>query len=296
MTTILNEVQAYFDSLEQGNKSPNTIRTYKTSVMKFITHFSFSKISDIDKLTVADYFSFYNAQNLKPESLNGLIRNLSAFISWLTISSMISSDNAFHKVYFGGKKFVKKSRKEVNVLTKEQIVRIIKAGRNTQEKLMFTMMAFQGFRRDEVRKIHRNDIVNGQVKIVGKGDKVFIVSLHKTVLTMLDIYFAEKENLGYLFTPERGETAERGYISGDTVNNRLKDAMRRAGFSEEEVSKYHAHSLRHYFGTSMIEQFGFDIGSKALRHASWQTTKLYDHTQYDSSNAAITKQADLEII
>lgn len=296
----MEAIETYFNSLKLGNKSENTIRVYRKDLNKFQLFFSLNTVEDIERLTVQDYMRFYSqaSESLKKsKSINGLIRSISAFIGWLESSDMISKDNSFHKVKFGGRgKFVSETFVEKDVLNDEQIKSIIKAGWNTEVRLMLAMLAYQGFRRDEVRRIRKSDVKECSVLIRGKGNKIFKVDLHPDICTMMNVYFAENENIDYLFRSERGEKSEDGMLSATSVNNRVKRAMELAGFPEEEITKWSAHSFRHSFGTNMIKEFGFEVGSQALRHVSKKNTEIYDHSKSFLSNQAIVKQRSLDIL
>lgn len=293
----MNTIETYIKSLVTGNKSPATIRKYSGNLAKFQSYFNLQTPDDILKLTVEDYLNFYNAQNFKKESsLNDLIRSLKAFFSWMEISDIIPMGTAFRKVRFGGKTFVKEPKVEKEVLTEEETIQLIKAGRTIQERTMLCMMALQGFRSGTIRSMKLEDIKNCSVTISLKGNKKKVVSLHSTVCHMLNIFMANRDSDSpYLFYNERGESSKTGELTGATINNRTKSAARLAGFTDEQIKKVHAHGFRHYFGTQMIEQFGIEVAKEALNHASSNTTKIYDHSGSKIQNNAILNQRGLHI-
>lgn len=275
----------YIANLKLGQKSEQTIRSYDKDIRKFSDYFGITELSQLHNLTVTDYNRFYSAVELSPNSLRALIRNLNAFFTNL---GKPFRDNAFFDVRFGGKKFPKVEAKDVNPPTDEEISKIIKSARNKQEKLMFLMLAYQGFRRDEVRKIKLSDISGCHVRIVGKGNKKFDVRLHDNVCKVLNEYLAEEyAGTDYLFVGERGEGAGNGCITGNAVNNRVKSAMQRAGFSPERIKEIHAHSFRHTFVSEMIKEFGLEIAKEAARHTNISVTQIYNHTGQFVGNKAI---------
>ncbi len=290
----MKEIEVYLNSLKLGNKSDATIRVYSKDLAKFVDYFKFETFDDIKKLTVIDYQTFYGSfSNLKETSLNGLIRTLSAFFKW----SDFVSDNAFFKVKFGNARYLKEPQQADTVFTDNEIENLIKSAGNIQTKFMITLMAFNGLRRDEVRRIKLTDIGDCSVLIKGKGNKKFIVSLHETVCTMLNIYMSQRDtDSEYLFYSRRGETGEDGMLSGVSINNRIKSALRKANFSEEQVKKFHAHSIRHFFATRMIKEFGLDVAQRAMRHSNPTTTKRYDHSGNYLSNNALLTQKGLNVL
>src|SRR5574337_1393347 len=104
----MKELDTYIHSLN----NPSTIRVYRKDIQKFIDFFKVEKIEDVLKLTVDDYYRFYDAQGLSDVSLNGLIRSLSAFFTWPNNYDKLG-EHAFFRVRFGRNKFkpVKKQRK-----------------------------------------------------------------------------------------------------------------------------------------------------------------------------------------
>jgi site-specific recombinase XerD len=296
----MKEIDLYIEGMILGkNHSEHTITKYKGNLNKFRNYFNLNSLEDLSKITVQDYYAFYNSQNFKKaNSTNDLIRSLSAFFTWLEKSSMISRENSFRKVLFGGSgKFLKVPDEEIELLTDDELERLIKSGSSLQIKTMICMMVFQGFRRGTITEIKVSDIKDCTLIVSGKGKKKRQVSLHKTVCMMLNLYLAERNSDSeYLFFSERGEKTKDGKLTGQSVNNRIKSAGRRAGFSEEKVKKLHAHLLRHVFGTNIIMENGIDVGQQALWHVSKATTKRYDHSGSFLSNTAIINQRDLNVM
>lgn len=278
----------YFEMLNNpnfGKKSAQTVRSYRKDLLKFMDYFKITDLSQLHSLTVSDYKNFYVETKLSANSLKGLIRNLNVYFNYL---GKPFRDNEFFDVRFGNRKFPKVEVKEVNPPTDEEISKIIQSARNKQERLMFLMMAYQGFRRDEVRKIKLSDISGCHVHIVGKGNKKFDVRLHDSVCKALNEYLSEEYNGNdYLFVGERGEGCGNGCITGNAVNNRVKSAMVRAGFSPERIKEIHAHSFRHTFVSEMIKQFGLETAKEAARHSSTSVTQIYNHTKEFVGNKAI---------
>lgn len=295
---ILEVTSLYENTLKVGNKSSNTLRSYMKDVKKLVNRFSLKSTDDILKLTVSDYLSFYNEQNFeKQTSLNGLIRNLSAFFSFFSNLLQIEENEiSFFQVRFGNSKFVKEVQEEVEVLTNQEIRDLVLASRNIQEKAMLVMMAYQGFRAGTIVAIKMEDLnlETGEVKIYLKGNKKVFVALHNDVIEILKRYVEERDsNEKYLFYAERGRETLSGSLTPATVNNRVKSAATRAGFSKERIEKVHAHGFRHYFGSKMVIEHGLDVAQRALNHANSSTTKRYDHTGTHVQSHAIVNQKSI---
>ncbi len=292
----MKEIETYLKSLEMGGKSPATIRVYRKDLLKLQTYFNLSAISDLENLKTSDYYEFYNSfDGLSEESLNGLIRSISAFFSWLRNEKV---SEAFEGVRFGANKFVKVPEKEKLLLTDEDLTSLIKAGRTLQEKTMICLMVFQGFRNATIRGIKLSDISDCSVTITLKGGKNITVSLHETACTMLHMYLAErKSDSPFLFFSERGEKSGKGMLLGTSVNNRIKSAAKRAGFDDEKIKKIHSHSTRHAFATNAVKQFGLNAAQNALNHKSINTTsRYYDLSTNFVQNEVIKNQRSLPVL
>ena len=271
----MKEFTAYIESLKMGNKSEHTIRAYSKDIQKFINFFNIETKEDLNKLTESDFFSFYSSTGLKDKSLNALIRNLSAFFSWLKMPKTF----AFYGVLFGGKIFVDEKKKVHTILTDEEIIRMIKAANDIQTKFMISLISFTAIRRDEAARIKLSDISGCEILIRGKGDVESIVYMDEILCNMLQMYLAVRESDSpFLFFGTRGESnssAEHG-VSGETINNRIKKAAHDAGIDEIKLKNIHAHVLRGSAATKVIAEYGVGAAKLLLRHSNISTTERYN--------------------
>ena len=294
----MKELESYIQSLKTGDKSPHTILKYAGDLSKLYGFFNINTLEDLENISLSDFYGFYNKQKetLKTgKSFNGLIRSLNAYFNWLKASDIIE-DHPFFKIKFGNSKFVKEETEPIEVLTNEELEKLIRAGRTLQERFMLCLMVFNGLRRGEITKIKLSDVGQCSILINGKGSKKIVVKLHDTVCQMLNKYMKKRKSSSeYLFYSERGERSSSGMLTGTSVNNRVKAAGKRAGLSEDRLKGLHAHSLRHAFGTYMIQEFGIDVAMRALRHADKNTTKIYDHSGTVISDNALVSQRTLNV-
>lgn len=265
----MKQVEEYIKSLEMSNKSFNTVRTYKKDIYKFIEFFNIKSVDDIQKLDQSNYRDFISSLSVSPSSINGCIRNLSAFHTWLQDNEYIK-DSSFFKVKFGKSRFVKVEKKLKDVLNDDEIVKIIKSADTLQEKFMIALMVFTAIRRDEVCKIKLSDINNCAIVINGKGSKQRRVFLNEQLCQMLNIYLAERNTeCEYLFYWGSKK------ISGVTVNNRVLRAFKNAGIENKKIT---AHRLRATALTNIIREFGILAAQKVAGHSNIMTTRIYDNS------------------
>jgi site-specific recombinase XerD len=275
---MINEIETYLTTLELGNLSEQTIRSYRKDLQKLSDHFSITSWGDIEVLTVADFHNFYGkeAKKIKASSLNGLIRNLSAFFNWMKENETLKSQE-FFKVKFGKNQYVKVAKVKKMILDAEETERLIKAGANIQEKFMLCLMAFTAIRRQEVCNIKMTDISGCKITIRGKGNKERSIFLDDVLCSMLSMYNAQRDSDSeYLFYSERGLVGDDGKLSTTSVYNRVKSAGERAGIDPEKLEKLTPHRLRGGALTRLIITFGLNVAQRVAGHASSKTTEIYD--------------------
>lgn len=265
-------VSNYISSLKFGGKSEGTIRAYNKDITKLVSFFSIKDILDLNNLTVANYHEFYKSQDFSPTSLNGLIRNLSAFFNYM-ISTGEIEDNAFFKVRFGTKKSVKVNRVQKDTLTPEEEDLIIAAGLNLQEKFMIAMALKTALRRGEIAAIKMSDISGCEISIKSKGgDETSHTYLDKELCSMMQEYVLKERNTDseYLFYAVRGNEGKNG-ITGTSINNRVRSACKRAGITKNITS----HRLRATAITNVAFSHGDRAAQALARHKSPSTTNIY---------------------
>ncbi|MCO6452566.1 MAG: tyrosine recombinase XerC [Caldilineales bacterium] len=142
-----------------------------------------------------------------------------------------------------------------------------------------------GIRRSELLALKVDDLnlVEGEVKVFGKGSKERIVLIGKPAVTALRRYVEDGRPrlLAADANPPRRPPVQlflnrfgKPITSPKTVSNILDKYVESAGISQRVTP----HTLRHSFATHMLEG-GADlrIVQELLGHASLQTTTLYTH-------------------
>lgn len=272
----MNEIQEYLSMLELGGKSIHTIRLYNKDLKKLLS-FCKSKSITFKDMTTLDFQEFYKTQILSVESMNGLIRSLSAFFSWMKDTYRFESE--FFNVRFGRSKYLKKSKVKKMILSDDEATKLIESGANFQERFMLALMLYTAIRRDEVASIQMTDIQGCRITINGKGSKQRNVFLDDVLCHMLNVYMTERKTTSnYLFYATRGEKSSSGKLSGGTINNRVKSAGKRANIPDEKLSKLSAHRLRGTGLTRLIILFGIDTAQRIAGHSNTNTTRIYDES------------------
>ncbi|MCK8465878.1 tyrosine-type recombinase/integrase [Microbacterium sp. KSW4-16] len=152
--------------------------------------------------------------------------------------------------------------------TAEQIDAMLTSGAYTKTRAMILLGYYQGFRVSSIARVHGDDIDRAGMTIgtVVKGGKIRRLPLHE-VIAELSLSMPRH---GYWF-PARDGSA--GHIRPSSVTDLITKAKLRAGILDEKLTP---HSLRHAFGTDLVEQ-GVDIRvvQELLAHEHLSTTQIY---------------------
>jgi integrase/recombinase XerD len=170
-----------------------------------------------------------------------------------------------------------KERKLPDVLSKEEIGKMLKTTKNLKHKTIIALIYSCGLRRSESVKIKINDIDSKRmlIKIRGaKGKKDRYVQLSANILPLLRNYYRKEKPNIWIF-----EGADGKQYSEISIYNVIKNAAKNAGIAK----RVYPHILRHSYATHHLEQ-GTDLRfiQEWLGHDSSKTTEIYTHVSNNS--------------
>ena len=152
--------------------------------------------------------------------------------------------------------------------SREQIDRMLTSGAYAKTRAMILIGYYQGFRVSSISRVHGVDVdvMSGTMRTVAKGSKRLTLPLHPVVAEL-----ARKMPTDDWWFPSK-RTSD-GHVRSGTVSDAVRDAKRRAGITDPKLT---AHSLRHAFGTDLVDA-GVDIRVIAdlMGHESVATTQIY---------------------
>lgn len=166
----------------------------------------------------------------------------------------------------------KKQRKLPNVLSKQEVLRILNSVNNEKHKTILFLIYSAGLRIGEVIKLKIDDILSDRKLIhirQGKGQKDRYTVLSDVALEQLRKYYKIYKPVIWLFPGQD----ENRYITERSVQRVFEQACIRA-----KVRGATVHTLRHSFATHLLEN-GVDLRyiQELLGHASSKTTEIYTH-------------------
>lgn len=167
----------------------------------------------------------------------------------------------------------KPERKLPDVLSREEIKRILDAVTNHKHKTLLVLTYSAGLRVGEVVRLKVGDIDSNRMLIhvrQGKGRKDRYTILSEVALATLRNYARHSRLVDWLFP---GDT-EGSHLSERSAQKIFKKARLKAGI-RKDVS---IHAMRHSFATHLLEG-GTDLRyiQELLGHKNPKTTEIYTH-------------------
>ena len=241
------------------------------------------KIRGFSHLTVRNYCFFVekflkkankNPSDLNEEDIKSYLGDLFDTKSKNTIMLAIASLKFFYTQILGKESFniktPKKDKKLPEVLTKEEVRRLIDSADNIKSRLIISLLYSSGLRVSELVNLKLEDLnldeKTGWVR-KGKGSKDRLFTISGNLSEELAEYRARKAEDKYVFSKEKPLTTRN-------IQKIIKGLRQRDGINK----KVTPHTLRHSFATHLLEQ-GTDIRmiQVLLGHSSISTTQIYSH-------------------
>ena len=158
-------------------------------------------------------------------------------------------------------------------------------GKNQErDYCILTLFLNCGLRISELVGLNLNDIQDDALRVLGKGNKVRIISLNDACQDAIAKYLAVRRPItgrdaNALFLSSQNER-----ISRSTVHAMVKKRLGQAGIDPAE---YSSHKLRHTAATLMLQN-GVDVRAvqEVLGHDHLNTTEIYTHIDNESLRVA----------
>jgi len=163
----------------------------------------------------------------------------------------------------------KRNKKIPEILTKEEIRKMLEVTSNIKHKLILKVLYGCGLRVGEIINLQKKDInfEEGLVHVkLAKGKKDRFVKIPEKLEEELENY-CKINNDEIIFPSNRG-----GKLTKKTIGKIVENAAAKAGIKKE----VYPHLLRHSFATHLLES-GVDLRiiQKLLGHSDIKTTQIY---------------------
>jgi integrase/recombinase XerD len=254
-----NETEKLANELRIRGFSPLTVRNYSFFVDKFLI-FTKKPSADLNEDDVKAYLaSLYESKS------KNTIMLASAAIKFFFVEVL---GKEYSKI-----RIPKKEKKLPEVLTKEEVRRLIGSAETVKSKLILSMLYSSGLRVSELVNLKPGDMDFEQRtgwarKGKGSKDRVFVIS--ESLANDMKGYLKKKE-FSYLFSKDKPLTTRN-------IQKIVKHTKVKAGINK----KVTPHTLRHSFATHLLES-GTDIRliQSLLGHSNLNTTQIYTHISSD---------------
>ena len=248
--------------------SPNTINTYSEALKSFLTFCNTKAVKDITNEDVILYNNDYILKHNLSSSYQNQIVNAIKLYFKIVKDTAIEIDK-IHRP--------KREKVLPNVLSKEEVLKIIDATENLKHKTLLALIYSAGLRISEALNMKPKDIDSVRMLIHvknAKGKKDRYTLLSEKVLLLLREYYLIYKPKEFLFEGQFG-----GLYSSRSAQIILKQSSEKAGIKKTIT----LHTLRHSFATHLLES-GTDLRyiQDLLGHSSPKTTMIYTHVSNNS--------------
>lgn len=247
------------NELKLRNYSKETITGYLFSIEKLI---DYAKGRYLEEELIKEYI-VKKLERQNPSSVRKDLFAIKLFFSCVFGKSLNISNP-------------KKNNTLPEILTKEEVKKMIDSISNIKHKLILKVLYGCGLRVSEIINLEKEDINlnEGLLHIrLAKGKKDRFVKLPERLKAELEAY-CRLTSEEILFPSNRG-----GKLTKKTIGKVVGNAAEKAGIKKE----VYPHLLRHSFATHLLEQ-GTDLRiiQKLLGHSDIKTTQIY--TQISQAN------------
>jgi integrase/recombinase XerC len=276
-TMVAKAVGNFLRHLRERNCSPHTIKAYSRDLTLFAAYVGSRGWKQIDHIAVRGFLSQLYENGLSKTSVARALAAVRSLYRWLAREGVVEQNPA---------KLVatpKLPKKLPRVPTIEEMNSVIDgvmpevATFPERDRLMLELLYGCGIRNSELTGINLDDIrLSAEAILIrGKGKKERYVPFGDSVTTALAAYLPERQKvLGAINQHSTALLLNRrgGRLTTRSVGRIIKKIAVAKGLSPD----VHPHTLRHAFGTHMLEE-GADLRAiqELLGHERLATTQRY---------------------
>jgi site-specific recombinase XerD len=247
--------------------SYNTIKTYKNSFAGFLKYYENIHPESITEQQIKDYLlKLIRENNISVSYQNTTINAIKFYYE-----QVLGRPRTYYDLERPKKPFVLP-----DILTEEEVVRLLGAAENIKHKCILLTIYSGGLRLGELVNLRIKDVQKTQNCIFikgGKGKKDRQTLLSPVLLEHLRHYYRQFQPQYWLFEGQYG-----GQYSPRSVQSILRAAVEKSGVNPYAT----VHTLRHSFATHLLSK-GVNLRyiQALLGHESSKTTEIYTHITGD---------------
>ena len=277
-TPAAKALAGFLRALAQRNASAHTVKAYRTDLAEFVSFVGPEELKAIDHLLIRAFLGQLYERGLSKASVARSLSSIRSFFKWMGRERKIASNPA---LLVSAPKLPKKlprvpTMEEMNAVLDAHMPE--EASFAARDRLVLELLYGCGIRNSELTGIDTEDVHlrQGLILVRGKGRKERLVPFGDAAQRALHEYLPQR---GRILEERRrtGEVALLINLRGGRLTSRsvgrIVKAIAVAGGLPSEV---HPHTLRHAFGTHMLEE-GADLRAiqELLGHERLSTTQRY---------------------
>ena len=281
-TIVEHATDDFLRHLRERNASHHTIKAYTGDLDVFAAYIGSRDWKSIDHVTVRGFLSHLCEKGLSKTSVARALAAVRSLYRWLEQEGVVEQNPA---------KLVSTPRlpkKLPRVPTIEEMNSVLDgkmpevASFPERDRLMFELLYGCGIRNSELVGINLDDISlsNEAILIRGKGKKERYVPFGGSALAALADYLPWRQQLlALLKRPVTGKATSALLVNqrgGRLTTRSVGRIIKRIAVAKGMSPDVHPHTLRHAFGTHMLEE-GADLRAiqELLGHERLATTQRY---------------------
>ena len=260
----IKNIHKYVKYLRGKALSENTVRIYYSHILDFLKYLEGKPVEEVDNRDVELFIEDVCIPRLYAISTHRQV-----------IGAIKHFKNLFNQCKINGTELILpvKSRYLPTVLSKEEIIELLRNTKNLKHRAILALIYSSGLRIGELINLELKDIDINRFQVFirkGKGRKDRYVMMAKSLIPIINNYVITYKPQKYF-----AESTDPGTkYSAGSVRNVLKRSCKAAGISK----KVTPHTLRHSYATHLLEN-GVDLRyiQELLGHSKPETTMIYTH-------------------
>jgi integrase/recombinase XerC len=278
---LKNAIQQYLQSLRQRNASPNTVLAYQKDLAKLEAYGNkthIAKITDIDHLWLRGFLAQLYANGLSKTSAARALAAVRSMFRWLAREGHVQQNPALLVAT------PRLPKKLPRVPTIEEMNSGLKIAGDEgssfpqRDQLILELLYGCGIRNSELVGLNLEDVrqSSDMLLVRGKGRKERLVPFGEPAREVLKAYMLERQRILAARPHVRTSAVLLNQRGGRLTTRSVGRIVKRMAVSRGLSPEIHPHTLRHAFGTHMLEE-GADLRAiqELLGHERLSTTQRY---------------------
>ncbi|HET6203399.1 MAG TPA: tyrosine recombinase XerC [Planctomycetota bacterium] len=283
------EIALFLDHLEQGNRSPHTLRAYGADLRGFAAFAAprgYRAPSALTPAALRAYLAHLHERGVARATLLRRLAAVRSFLRFLVSRGRLAGNPGLSI------RVPRQARRLPAFLPPTDAARLVEAPRalslgGLRDRALLETLYSSGCRAGELVGLREEDLDlrGGLARVRGKGKKERMAMLGAPAVRALRAYLAEKHR--------RGFGAEAAFVNlrgGPLTDRSLRRVLRKHLLASGIGGRVSPHTLRHSFATHLLDR-GADLRSvqEMLGHERLSTTQIYTHVSLERLRAAYGK-------